>query len=203
MQDLTKSLLLHEHKKAHDRSLFLNPKKSKYQNVLAESMNIQPLHETYLLLSFQFRSYVEPLVVMFAIPMCLIGVIWGHILMGLYFTLPSVLGFVSLSGVVVNDSILLVEFIKTRRRTGVAADVAACAASRLRFRAVMLTSVTTVAGMLPLLSETSQQAQILVPLATSIVFGLGTSTLLVLFVIPALYTIVDDLGFSAPVESDL
>ncbi|MHC5209433.1 MAG: efflux RND transporter permease subunit [Planctomycetota bacterium] len=154
----------------------------------------------FLLLSFQFRSYVEPLVVMCAIPMCLIGVIWGHLAMGLYFTLPSVLGFVSLAGVVVNDSILLVEFIKIRRRAGDAVEAAARAASRLRFRAVLLTSLTTVAGMLPLLSETSLQAQVLIPLATSIVFGLLASTILVLLVIPAAYTIVADFGRAEPVE---
>lgn len=147
----------------------------------------------FLLLSFQFRSYVEPLIVMLAIPMCLIGVVWGHLLMGLDLTLPSLLGFVSLSGVVVNDSILLVEFIKIRRRAGDDIEVAAKMASRLRFRAVLLTSVTTIAGMLPLLAETSLQAQILIPLAASIVFGLMASTLLVLLIIPACYTILGDL----------
>ena len=154
----------------------------------------------FILLSFQFQGYAEPLIVMFAIPMCLIGVIWGHLLMDLYFTLPSVLGFVSLAGVVVNDSILLVEFVKMRRRAGDAVEVAVRTASRLRFRAVMLTSVTTVAGMLPLLSETSVQAQVLIPLATSIVFGLGASTVLVLLVIPALYAIVADLGLATPLD---
>ena len=148
----------------------------------------------FLLLAFQFQSYVEPLVVMFAIPMCLVGVIYGHIAMGLYFTLPSVLGFVSLAGVVVNDSILLVEFIKLRLGQGDAMEDAVCAASRLRFRAVLLTSITTVAGMTPLLTETSLQAQVLIPLATSIVFGLAASTVLVLLVIPALYAIVSDFG---------
>lgn len=153
----------------------------------------------FLLLSFQFRSYVEPLVVMLAIPMCLIGVIWGHLAMGLHFTMPSMLGFVSLAGVVVNDSILLVVFIKARRAEGEAADVAVRSASRLRFRAILLTSLTTVAGMLPLLLESSLQAQVLIPLATSIVFGLLSSTALVLLVIPAMYAIVADMGRVEPI----
>jgi multidrug efflux pump subunit AcrB len=153
----------------------------------------------FLILSFQFKSYLEPLVVMMAIPMCLIGVIWGHVLMGLDITLPSMLGFVSLAGIVVNDSLLLVEFIKMRRREGHTVEVASAMASRLRFRAVLLTSVTTIAGMVPLLLETSLQAQILIPLATSVVFGLATSTFLVLLLVPALYTILGDLGLVASV----
>ena len=152
----------------------------------------------FLLLSFHFRSYIEPLVVMIAIPMCLVGVIWGHMAMGLHFTMPSMLGFVSLAGVVVNDSILLVEFIKKRRRAGESPELAVRSASRLRFRAILLTSLTTVAGMMPLLLESSLQAQVLIPLATSIVFGLLSSTVLVLLVIPAMYAIVADLGRSEP-----
>lgn len=157
----------------------------------------------FLLLSFQFRTYLEPLVVMVAIPMCLIGVVWGHVAMGLDLTLPSMLGFASLAGVVVNDSILLVEFIKRERRAGRAVHGAACRASRLRFRAIILTSVTTVAGMTPLLVETSLQAQILIPLATSIVFGLLASTLLVLLIVPGLYVILADVGWVEQIEEEL
>jgi hydrophobic/amphiphilic exporter-1 (mainly G- bacteria), HAE1 family len=148
----------------------------------------------FILLSFQFRSFVEPLLVMVSIPFALVGVIWGHMAMGLPLTMPSMVGFVSLAGVVVNDSILLVEFVKRRGREGMSASDAACQASRERFRAVLLTSLTTIAGLLPLLAERSLQAQILVPLATSIVFGLLASTMLVLFILPALYAILDDLG---------
>ena len=156
----------------------------------------------FILLSFQFRSYVEPLIVMIAIPLCLIGVIVGHMLMGQSITLPSMLGFVSLAGVVVNDSILLVLFLKESRRKGAEIADAARQASRLRFRAVMLTSITTVAGMTPLMLETSLQAQTLIPLAISVVFGLSASTVLVLLVIPALYTVIGDFGRVAPVEAD-
>ena len=106
------------------------------------------------------------------------------------------MGAVSLAGVVVNDSILLVEFIKIRRRQGQGVREAARRASRERFRAVLLTSLTTVAGLLPLLAEKSLQAQILIPLAASIVFGLIASTVLVLVVVPSLYAILDDLGLA-------
>lgn len=151
----------------------------------------------FILLSFQFRSYLEPIAVMVAIPLAFIGVIWGHLIMGLELSMPSMMGFVSLSGIVVNDSILLVEFLKLRVREGMAVAEAAKRASRERFRAVLITSLTTIAGLLPLLSERSLQAQILIPLATSIVAGLLASTLLVLFVVPALFSVFADLGWTS------
>jgi multidrug efflux pump subunit AcrB len=122
--------------------------------------------------------------------------------MGLDLSMPSMMGAVSLAGIVVNDSILLVEFIKIRRREGQKVPDAARHASRERFRAVLLTSLTTIAGLLPLLAEKSLQAQILIPLAVSIVFGLIASTFLILIVIPSLYTILDDLGFTEVVGED-
>ncbi len=152
----------------------------------------------FILLSFQFRSYYEPIIVMLNIPLALIGVIWGHWLMGLDITMPSLLGFVSLAGIVVNDSILLVEFVKHRVSEGLSIHDAAAKASHDRFRAVLLTSLTTIAGMTPLLFETSLQAQVLIPLATSIVFGIASSTLLVLFVIPCCYAILEDFGLANP-----
>jgi multidrug efflux pump subunit AcrB len=154
----------------------------------------------FILLSYQFRSYSEPLIVMVAIPFALIGVIWGHLLMGLNLTMPSILGFVALAGIVVNNSILLVEFIKIKRREGASIPDAACSASRQRFRAMTITTLTTIAGLLPLLFERSLQAQILIPLVTSVVFGLLSATILVIFVIPALYTILGDMHLVAKVE---
>jgi len=148
----------------------------------------------YFLLSFQFRNYREPLLVLMNIPLALIGVIWGHKLMGLDITMPSMIGFVSLAGVVVNDSILLVEFVKRRSLEGMVLHDAAGQAVRDRFRAILLTSITTIAGMLPLLSETSLQAQVLVPLVASVVFGMISSTFLLLLVLPAAYAIMEDLG---------
>jgi len=149
----------------------------------------------YILLSFQFRSYLEPFAVMIAIPLALIGVIWGHLIMGLDLSMPSMMGAVSLAGIVVNDSILLVEFLKLRAREGHLIPEAAKLASRERFRAILLTSVTTIAGLMPLLLEKSLQAQVLIPLAVSIVFGLLASTILVLFVVPAMFSIFSDFGW--------
>jgi len=149
----------------------------------------------FILLSFQFRSYLEPLAVMVAIPMAFIGVVWGHLLMGLEISMPSMMGAASLAGIVVNDSILLVEFLKLRAREGHPIIEAAKLASRERFRAILLTSLTTIAGLTPLLLEKSLQAQILTPLATSIVFGLLASTVLVLLVVPAIFTVFSDFGW--------
>jgi multidrug efflux pump subunit AcrB len=150
----------------------------------------------FILLSFQFRSYLEPLVVMVTIPLAVIGVVWGHLLMGIPLSMPSLVGFASLAGVVVNDSILLVEFIKNQTITGMKISESAQEASRKRFRAVTLTSLTTIAGLLRLLAEGSMQAQILIPLATSIVFGMMASTALVLLIVPALYTVFSDFGLT-------
>ena len=149
----------------------------------------------FILLSFQFRNYTEPFIVMLAIPLALIGVIWGHGLMGVPISMPSLLGFIALGGVVVNDSILLVIFLKNARKQGRSIYQAAAKASRARFRAVLLTSSTTIAGLLPLLFERSLQAQILIPLVISTTFGLLASTVLVLLVIPCMYLILHDLGF--------
>ncbi len=148
----------------------------------------------FAILSFQFRSYIEPLTVMITIPLALIGVLLGHLIMGVDFSMPSMLGFASLAGIVVNDSILLVLFLKQERDAGRPLLEACSHASRLRFRAILLTSLTTVAGLLPLLAERSLQAQVLIPLAVSIAFGLMASTVLVLFVVPCLYAIFADMG---------
>ncbi|UEM03903.1 efflux RND transporter permease subunit [Skermanella rosea] len=156
----------------------------------------------FVLLSLQFRSYVEPVIVMVAIPMALIGVVWGHWLAGFDVSMPSMIGFVSLAGIVVNDSILLVEFVKLRAREGRDVVSAARIASRQRFRAVLLTSLTTIAGLLPLLAERSLQAQVLQPLVVSLVFGLLASTVLVLLVVPSLYAILHDFGLTALARED-
>lgn len=158
------------------------------------------LFGVFALLSFQFRSYVEPIVVMIAIPLALIGVLWGNVLLGDPLTLPGILGFISLAGVVVNDSILLMVFIKNGVAEGQSPADAARMASRARFRAVLLTSATTAAGLTPLLFERSPQAATLVPVATSIVFGIAASTLLLLIVLPAMYAILGDLGLTVAAQ---
>lgn len=154
------------------------------------------LAAVYLLLCFQFRSYVEPVLVMAVIPAGLVGAIWGHFALGLDLSMPSMVGFASLAGVVVNNSIVLVAFIKLHRRAGESAADAARRAARQRFRPVLLTSLTTVAGILPLLTETSLQAQVMKPLVTSLGFGLAAATFQVLFLVPALYAILDDFGLT-------
>ena len=146
----------------------------------------------FAILSFQFKSYVQPLIVMLAIPMALIGVIYGHLLVGYSMSMPSMMGFISLAGIVVNDSILLVQYIRHHVELGDPIEKAVVAASRERFRAVFITSLTTAAGLLPLLLETSLQAQVVKPLIISIVFGLIASTFMVLFFIPCAYAALDD-----------
>jgi HAE1 family hydrophobic/amphiphilic exporter-1 len=148
----------------------------------------------YMLLALQFRGYLAPITVMTVIPTALIGVVFGHLLLGLDLTMPSIVGMASLFGVVVNDSILLVFFIRQASAGGVSVIDAAKRAGRARFRPILLTSITTVAGLLPLLLERSLQAQFLIPLAASIAFGLATATIAALFLVPAIYCILDDFG---------
>jgi len=107
----------------------------------------------YILLALQFRGYLAPLTVMVVIPTSFIGVVFGHMALGLDLTMPSMVGMASLFGVVVNDSILLVIFIRDARRSGVPVPIAAKQAGRARFRPIILTSITTLAGLTPLLLE--------------------------------------------------
>ncbi len=146
----------------------------------------------YILLAFQFRGYMAPLTVMMVIPTALIGVVFGHMALGLDLTMPSIIGMASLFGVVVNDSILLVVFIREEREKGIPVQQASREAGRSRFRPILLTSITTIAGLAPLLLETSLQAQILIPLAASLAFGLTSATVIALFLVPSIYCILDD-----------
>ncbi len=140
----------------------------------------------YIILAWQFASYGWPLVVMAIIPFGLVGAISGHWLMGMDLTILSLFGFFGLSGIVVNDSIVLVTFYRDLREEGMPVFEALVEASCQRLRAVLLTSLTTILGLTPLLFETSLQAQFLIPMATSISFGLIFSTFLVLLAVPAL-----------------
>jgi len=156
----------------------------------------------YMLLALQFRGYIAPISVMVVIPTALIGVVFGHIAMGLDLTMPSMVGMASLFGVVVNDSILLVIFIRQARARGVSVHLAAKQAGRTRFRPILLTSITTVAGLMPLLLEKSLQAQILIPLASSLAFGLIAATAIALFLVPSMYCILDDFGVLGELDRD-
>jgi multidrug efflux pump subunit AcrB len=148
----------------------------------------------YLVLAWVFASYGWPLVVMAAIPFGLIGAIVGHWLMGIDLTILSLFGIFGLSGIVVNDSIILVTFFKQQREAGVATSEAIISAATQRLRAVLLTSLTTIGGLTPLLFETSVQAQFLIPMAVSISFGLMFATVLVLLVIPALLSVHESIA---------
>lgn len=140
----------------------------------------------YIVLAWVFGSYGWPLVVMSIIPFGIVGAIIGHWVMGLELTILSMFGLFGLSGIVVNDSIILVVFYKQLRAKGLPIREAVVEASCQRLRAVLLTSLTTIAGLMPLLFETSLQAQFLIPMAVSISFGLALTTFLVLLVVPVL-----------------
>ncbi len=140
----------------------------------------------YLVLAWVFASYGWPLVVMAAIPFGLVGALFGHWAMGLDLTILSLFGLFALSGIVVNDSIILVTFYQRLREEGMELVAALEEAACQRLRAVLLTSMTTIAGLTPLLFETSLQAQFLIPMATSIAFGLAFATFLILLFVPSL-----------------
>lgn len=146
----------------------------------------------FVVLAWLFESYVQPLIVMTAIPFALIGMIWGHLLMGYSMTFLSMIGFIALSGVVVNDSLIFMEFFNDMRAEGLDAREAAIEAGRARIRAIILTTVTTVLGLSPLMLEQSFQAKFLIPMAITISFGLISATAIVLLVLPSLLVILED-----------
>ncbi|MDP6517152.1 MAG: efflux RND transporter permease subunit [Alphaproteobacteria bacterium] len=146
----------------------------------------------YIILAWVFASYTRPLVVMAIIPFALVGAIAGHWLLGYDLTILSLIGLLGLSGIVVNDSIILVSTIDERLGTGQALSAAIVDGACDRLRAVILTSLTTIGGLVPLLSETSLQAQFLKPMALSLVFGLIATTALVLIVVPSLLRVMAD-----------
>lgn len=144
----------------------------------------------YLLFTIEFKSYLQPFLVLSIIPFGACGAIFGHVIQGLPFTLFSIYGLVALSGIVVNDSIVLIDFINRRIAEGLPVHDAIMDAGRRRCRPVLLTSFTTIGGMLPILFETSRQAQVLIPMATSLSFGLIFGTALVLILAPVGFFII-------------
>lgn len=159
----------------------------------------------YAMLAIAFRSYSQPFIVMSAIPFGIVGAVLGHIVMG-YINRPfgaaepyslsilSLFGMLALSGVVVNDSLVMVDFINRRRKSGVPMHQAVSEAGAARFRAILLTSLTTVAGLAPLLFEKSRQAQFLIPMAISLAWGVAFATFITLLLVPALYLVFEDCG---------
>jgi len=148
----------------------------------------------YIVLAWVFASYSRPIAVMLIIPFGIVGAVLGHYLLGLKLTILSIIGLLGLAGILVNDSIILVSRLDERLESGESIRDAAVGASRDRLRAVLLTSLTTIGGLIPLLFEKSLQAQFLLPMATTMVFGLASATVLVLFLVPAFVGIGDDIG---------
>jgi multidrug efflux pump subunit AcrB len=148
----------------------------------------------YLVLAAVFASYIWPLVVMAVIPFGLVGALTGHWLLGIDLTILSLFGIFGLSGIVVNNSIILVSFYRDLRAEAMGVYDALVGASCRRLRPMLLTSLTTMGGLTPLLFETSLQAQFLIPMAVSLVFGLAFATLMVLFLVPAMLSLEQDLA---------
>jgi multidrug efflux pump subunit AcrB len=147
----------------------------------------------YILLGAQFKSFTQPLIILFTVPFAFIGAMLGLLVNGTPFGIVTLFGMVALAGIVVNDSIVLVDFINMRRRAGVSKWRAIIEGGRLRMRPILLTTITTIVGLLPMAIGLGGQSEMWMPLANTIIWGLAMSTLLTLFIIPALYAIVDDL----------
>ncbi|MBN2333174.1 MAG: efflux RND transporter permease subunit [Deltaproteobacteria bacterium] len=146
----------------------------------------------YLLLAVPFKSYIQPAIIMVSIPFGIVGAIVGHLIMGYSLSLLSMFGIVALSGVVVNDALVLIDFANRKVRDGSTHYAAIVNAGIQRFRPIILTTLTTFFGLMPMIFETSMQARFLIPMAISLGFGILFSTLITLIMVPALYVIVED-----------
>lgn len=146
----------------------------------------------YVLIAIPLKSYWQPIIIMTVIPFGLIGAIGGHLLLGLNLSIMSMCGIVALAGVVVNDSLVMVDFVN-RHREGSSIAQAALDAGARRFRAILLTSLTTFAGLMPMLLETDMQARFLIPMAVSLGFGILFATTITLFLVPCVYLILEDI----------
>ena len=146
----------------------------------------------FVLLGFVFRSYVQPIIILAAIPFGIVGAVVGHLLLGFNFSVISLMGIAALSGVVINDSLVLVDYANRKRRRGDTAEKAIADAGNRRFRPVVLTTLTTFLGLSPMIFETSFQARMMIPMAISLGFGELFSTMIILLLVPCLYLIVED-----------
>jgi multidrug efflux pump subunit AcrB len=147
----------------------------------------------FVMLAGLFKSYAQPLIVLAAIPFGVNGALVGHLIMGYPLTMLSTMGLVALTGIVVNDSLILVDFINRERRAGMSTVEAVITGGKRRLRPILLTSLTTILGLAPMMAEQSFQARFLIPMAISISFGLAFATVLTLLVVPSLYLMVEDL----------
>jgi len=146
----------------------------------------------YIVLAWLFSSYIQPLAVLLAVPFAAVGAIWGHVIMGYGLTFLSMIGFVALTGIVVNDSLVFMEFYNHKRAEGLSVFEACAAAGRQRLRAILLTTITTVLGLTPLMFEQSFQAKFLVPMAITIAYGLISATAIMLIILPCILLIGND-----------
>ena len=148
----------------------------------------------YCMLAIPFRSYFQPLIIMSCIPFGIVGVVVGHLLMGYSLSVMSLFGVVALTGVVVNDSLILIDFTNRRRNNGMTAFDAIHASGIHRFRPIILTTLTTFGGLSPMIFETSRQARFMIPMAVSLGFGIVFATLITLVLVPSLYMIIEDMA---------
>ncbi len=151
------------------------------------------LFAIFALMAIPLKSYSQPLIIMSVIPFGMIGAALGHYLLGISLNVLSLCGIIALAGVVVNDSLIMVDFVNQARRAGHSMKEAVVAAGTQRFRAILLTSLTTFLGLVPILMEKSLQAKIVIPMATSLAFGILFSTVVTLILVPCLYLILEDL----------
>jgi len=148
----------------------------------------------YILLAIPFKNYVQPLIVMVSIPFGIVGAVFGHLIMGYSLSLMSVMGIVALSGVVVNDSLVLIDYANHLYAQGKTRHDAVCLSGARRFRPILLTTLTTFGGLAPMIFETSRQARFMIPMALSLGYGLLFATSICLLLVPCLYLMVEDLG---------
>ncbi len=148
----------------------------------------------YVILAIPFKSYSQPLIIMVSIPFGIVGAVIGHMIMGFYLSVISIFGIVALSGVVVNDSLVLIDFFNQKRREGLSVHDSIMAAGIQRFRPIILTTLTTFFGLLPMIFEQSRQARFLIPMAISLGFGILFATFITLVLIPSLTMILEDVG---------
>ncbi len=165
------------------------------QNLSIKEMSVKfifALLLIYILMAIPLRSYFQPFIVMSVIPFGMVGAVLGHIFTGLELSIMSLCGLVALAGVVVNDSLVLVDYVNRQRGKGMSAIEAAKSAGTRRFRAIILTSLTTFAGLMPMLWETDMQARFLIPMAVSLGYGILFATGITLILVPSVYLILDD-----------
>jgi multidrug efflux pump subunit AcrB len=147
----------------------------------------------YAMLAIPFNSYIQPIIVMACVPFGIVGAVIGHLLMGYSLSIMSMFGVVALSGVVINDSLVMIDFANRRRRAGIKSLEAIHSAGIQRFRPIMLTTLTTFGGLSPMIFETSRQARFLIPMAISLGFGIVFATVITLILVPSLYMIITDI----------